>query len=281
MSDEVETAVEYSIQEIARAAGTTSRTLRHYDAIGLVRPARVGRNGYRYYSDRSLVRLQRVLLLRDLGLGLDRVAEVLAAQDAGSGAGESADAVALAEARVLGVHLDLLEQERARVDRQIGAVRRTIAALTTPHEGNGLMAANMFDGFDHTKHKDEVIERWGENAYAASDSWWRSMSAEQQQGWQDQVAALNADWVAAATDGEDPVSERAQALARRHVEWLRGVPGAPAGDAFAAYVRGLGEMYVADERFAANYGGVAGATLVRDALHALLDGATYDGVEAG
>ncbi|UTX54905.1 MerR family transcriptional regulator [Leucobacter aridicollis] len=265
--------MEYSIQEIARAAGTTSRTLRHYDALGLVRPTRVGHNGYRYYDDRSLVRLQRVLLLRELGLGLDRIAEVLAAQDAGSDLGGTADAVAFAEARVLDAHLGLLEQERARIDRQIGAVRRTIAALTTQHEGNGLMEANMFDGFDHTKHKEEVIERWGENAYAKSDSWWRSMSAEQQQGWQDQVAALNADWVTAMNDGEDPTSERAQALAERHAKWLRGVPGAPTGEAFEHYVRGLGEMYVADERFAANYGGAAGATLVRDALHAYLDGA--------
>lgn len=261
--------VEYSIQEIARAAGTTSRTLRHYDALGLVRPSRVGHNGYRFYDDRALVRLQRVLLLRELGLGLDRIADVLAAQDAGSGERSPE----IAEARVLAAHLELLTQERDRVDRQIGAVRRTIAALTTQHEGNGLMAANMFDGFDHTKHKDEVIERWGENAYAESDRWWRGLGDEGQRVWKERVQALNADWVAAAADGVDPASERAQQLAARHVEWLRGVPGAPSGDAFLPYVRGLGEMYVADERFAANYGGVAGATLVRDALQVCTGGA--------
>ena len=80
-------------------------------------------------------------------------------------------------------------------------------------------------------------------------------------------------WQDAAARGADPQGQEAQALAARHVDWLRGIPGTPAagvasdGD-IAGYVRGLGEMYVADERFAANYGGAAGAAFVRDALAA-------------
>ncbi|GAA1321659.1 TipAS antibiotic-recognition domain-containing protein [Leucobacter albus] len=274
--------MEYSIQEIAKAAGTTSRTLRHYDSLGLVPPSRVGHNGYRYYDDRALVRLQRVLLLRELGLGLDRIGEVLAAQDAqretaGAAAAAasaasvvSAESAGIAESRILTAHLDMLTRERERIERQIGAVERTISALTTPNEGNGLMAANMFDGFDHTQHREEVTERWGAEAYAAGDRWWNALSARDKRTWQGQVRELNADWVAAAQAGVGPASEAAQALAERHIAWLQGVPGAPSGDAFAPYVRGLGEMYVADERFAANYGGVEGATLVRDALRVYL-----------
>lgn len=254
--------MEYSIQETARAAGTTSRTLRHYDSLGLVRPSRIGGNGYRFYDDRALVRLQRVLLLRELGLGLDRIAEVLAAQDA---RGEGSDPAA-AEATLLTAHLELLRRERGRIDTQIGAVRRTIAALTSPHERTGLMNANMFEGFDHTAHREEVTERWGKDAYAKSDRWWRGLTGSEQQRWQQDVGALNADWSAAADAGEDPASEVSQALAARHIAWLEGFPGAPSGEQFVPYVRGLGEMYVADERFAANYGGVKGATLVRDAL---------------
>lgn len=60
--------------EVARAAGTTSRTLRHYDGIGLLEPSRVGDNGYRYYDRESLVRLQRIFLLRELGLSLPTIA---------------------------------------------------------------------------------------------------------------------------------------------------------------------------------------------------------------
>ncbi|GED97146.1 hypothetical protein nbrc107697_11850 [Gordonia crocea] len=62
--------MEWSIQQIARLVSTTSRTLRHYDELGLVPPSRIGSNGYRYYDEHALVRLQRVLLLRELGLGV-------------------------------------------------------------------------------------------------------------------------------------------------------------------------------------------------------------------
>src|SRR5690625_4269366 len=51
--------MEWSIQQIARLAGTTSRTLRHYDDIGLVPPSRIGLKGYRYYDGPALIRLQR------------------------------------------------------------------------------------------------------------------------------------------------------------------------------------------------------------------------------
>ena len=82
--------------------------------------------------------------------------------------------------------------------------------------------------------------------------------------WQQLSARLGADWIAAAEDGTAPESERAQELARRHVAWLAGIPGTPG--AVKEYVTSLGDMYVADPRFAANYGGEQGATLVRDAL---------------
>ena len=80
--------------------------------------------------------------------------------------------------------------------------------------------------------------------------------------------ALAADWTAAAEAGTDPASDEAQALAARHVAWLADIPGTPkdGGRPPMAYVLGLGDMYVADPRFAANYGGVDGATFVRDAL---------------
>lgn len=72
--------MEWPIQEIARSAGTTSRTLRHYGDIGLLRPSRVGNNGYRYYDQDCLLRLQRILLLRELGLSLPAIAEILDGQ---------------------------------------------------------------------------------------------------------------------------------------------------------------------------------------------------------
>lgn len=133
------------------------------------------------------------------------------------------------------------------------------------------MTKDMFDGFGHEKHKDEVIERWGEDAWQRSDSWWISKSPEQQQEWQQVLNALNADWQKAAADGAEPGSDRAQELAARHVDWLRDLPQQMTPDDFLGYVKGLGEMYVNDPRFAANYGGEQGATLVRDALNIYVD----------
>ena len=123
--------MDWSIQEIAKLAGTTSRALRHYDDIGLLEPSRIGSNGYRYYDGAALVRLQRILLLRELGLGLPAIADVLA--------GETA------ETRALAGHLGWLRQEQDRLARQIASVERTIEAL---EGGEEIMAKDMFDGFD-------------------------------------------------------------------------------------------------------------------------------------
>ena len=207
--------MDWSIQEVAQIAGTTSRTLRHYDSVGLLAPSRVGGNGYRYYDDRALVRLQR---------------------------------------------------EKERLDRQIASVELTITNLKG---GEQLMAEDMFDGFDHTQYKEEVEERWGKDAYATSDAWWSSKSAGEQADFMRTAGRLASDWARAATADLVADGDEAQALAQRQAEWLGGIPGTPQrtpGIPSKEYYLGLAEMYVADERFAANYGGVAGATFVRDAM---------------
>jgi DNA-binding transcriptional MerR regulator len=246
--------VDWSIQDIARLAGTTSRTLRHYGDVGLLEPSRIGDNGYRYYDELALVRLQRILMLRELGLGLSAIKEVLEGQRD--------------NARALLTHLDWLRLEKDRLDRQIGAVERTIRDM---EGGEQLMAENMFDGFDHTQYREEVEERWGEKSYADSSRWWESMTPADQGEWKARVAALAADWQSAASAGLDPEGEEAQALAQRQAEWLGSIPGTPGAEnnrPTKEYFIGLGEMYVADERFGANYGGIEGATFVRDAMTA-------------
>lgn len=245
-------STDWSIQDIARLSGATSRTLRHYDDIGLLPPTRIGGNGYRYYDEHALARLQRILLLRELGLGLPAIADVLEGQSSNTDA--------------LSTHLHWLRQEKERLDRQIGTVETTIKKL---EGGEQLMAEEMFDGFDHTQYKDEVEQRWGKDAYAKSDAWYRSLSADERAGWKATMQRLGEDWIAAATRGIDPASDEAQALAQRQFDWLRGIPGTPGGNAAGPtkeYFTGLAEMYVADERFAVNYGGQAGAEFVRDAM---------------
>lgn len=244
--------MDWSIQEVARLAGTTSRTLRHYDDIGLLEPARIGSNGYRYYDRAALVRLQRILLLRELGLGLPAIAEVLDGQRD--------------ESRALAGHLEWLRQEQDRLARQVASVERTIEAL---EGGEQIMAKDMFDGFDHTQHRAEVERRWGGDAYARGDAWWRGLTEADRRDWKARSEELGQEWTRAAAEGLDPAGPEAQVLAARHVEWLAGIPGTPGhgqGRPPAAYVLGLADMYVEDPRFAASYGGEDGARFVRDAL---------------
>ena len=247
---------ETSIHEVTRLTATTSRTLRHYDAIGLLEPTGVDHGGMRWYDAAALRRLQRILLLRELGLGLPQIAVVL---------DRTTDPV-----EALETHLRRLADQRDLLDRRTASVRRTLTAL---REGKDLMADQMMDGFDHTEHKDEVEERWGAGAYATTNAWWSEMSPQDRARRNIDQQTLAADWTAAAEAGTDPASKEAQALAERHAAWLAGFPGTPGagGEPVVEYVVGLGEMYVTDERFAVHYGGVDGARFVRDTLQVWAD----------
>ena len=240
--------MDWSIQEIAKIAGTTSRTLRHYGDIGLLPPPH---------------RPQRLPLLRP-GRARAAAADPAAARARARAApiGEVLDRRDDAGSALTG-HLAWLRQEQDRLARQIVSVQLTIDAL---RGGERLMAEDMFDGFDHTQYKDEVEERWGKKAYADSDRWWRGMSADEKAAWKQRSADLGRDWIAAAESGIAPDSAEAQALARRHVEWLTGIrhPGTPAaGSRRRAGRQGVRHRPRRDvrrrPRFGANYGGDGGS----------------------
>jgi len=250
------TTQDWSIAEIARIANTTSRTLRHYDEVGLVRPSRVGDNGYRYYDRTALVRLQRVLMLREMGLGIPAIADMLADQS---------DDIAALES-----HLVWLGEARERVARQMATVQKTIDQLRGKEQiMEKDMPHAMFDGFDHTVFQEEVEERWGREGYDRGDSWWGSKSDAEKAEWKAALAALQSDWAAAALAGADPAGDAAQLLAQRQFDDLAAVPGTPGystGGPTREYFIGLGELYVDDARFAANFGGAENAAFVRDAM---------------
>lgn len=226
--------------------GVTSRTLRHYAAIGLLPPTRTGANGYRFYDRQALIRLQRILLLRDLGLGLGAIGDVLERQI------DTGDA--------LRQHLEWLRRERLRLGEQIRSLETTIASL----EGKGeLMATDMFKGFDHTQYKDEVIERWGEQAWDSGNSWWERLTEDEKQTFQDEQASIARDFGMAWLNGLAPESDEAQAITQRHFEWLRQTV-----EPDREYFIGLGQMYVDDPRFSANYDkhGKGTVMFIRDAM---------------
>jgi DNA-binding transcriptional MerR regulator len=109
--------VSWSIVEVARMSGVTTRALRHYDEIGLLPPAGVRNNGYRYYEQAQLLRLQQILVLWELDLGLDDIAAILDRQ--------TDRLMALRE------HYSRLLRERDRLDRVARTVARTIQDLQT------------------------------------------------------------------------------------------------------------------------------------------------------
>jgi len=120
----------WSITELARMSGVTARALRHYDEIGVLRPARVGDNGYRWYEREQLLRLQEILLMRQLDMDLPTIARIL-----------DGDHDRLA---ALWDHRERLLAQRDRLDRLVRTVARTIADL----EGEEVMPDNeLFDGF--------------------------------------------------------------------------------------------------------------------------------------
>lgn len=144
----------WSITDVARMSGVTSRTLRHYDEIGLLVPAHIGSNGHRYYEEAGLLRLQQLLLLRELGLGLREIAAVLESQ---------VDQVA-----ALREHHRRLLAERRRLDVLAATVGRTIAELEEDKDTRDMAKINrpenLFEGFDATRHEATAREQWPDEA---------------------------------------------------------------------------------------------------------------------
>ncbi|WP_449276722.1 MerR family transcriptional regulator [Leucobacter sp. GX24907] len=243
--------MEWSIQEVAKFTGTTSRTLRHYGDIGLLEPSRVGHGGLRYYDSDALSKLQRILLLRGLGLGLPAITEVLSQQT------DTASA--------LGKHIEWLEREKDRIDRQIASVQRTLTSIE--HGGEITMEA-MLDGFDHTQYEDEVRQRWGDNDWKDSNNWWSGLSKKEQQEFTQRSADVNGTLRRIAESDLAPGSTEFQQAVADHYAWLESQPIATYGR--ERYL-GLADMYVADNRFAATYGGTECAERIREAIGIWVD----------
>ncbi|MEU7480005.1 MerR family transcriptional regulator [Lentzea sp. NPDC042327] len=226
----------WSIAQVARMSKVTSRTLRHYDSIGLLPPAWIGDNGYRYYEKEQVHRLQQILLLRDLGLGLDVVAEVLNGTD---------------QLTVLRNHHRWLRDEQRRLDRLAGTVARTIAEL---EGGDEVKMEELFDGFDAKKqerHEAELVERYGEGAkeHIAESKrkmkgWNRADADRFMAEWQDIATQLGALYVAgAAVD-----TPQTQELVDRHYRWIC-LSWTPNRESY----KGLGDLYVDSDEFRANF----------------------------
>jgi MerR family transcriptional regulator, thiopeptide resistance regulator len=243
----------WSIAQVARMSGTTSRTLRHYDAMGLLPPAYVGSNGYRYYERDQLLRLQEILLLRELGLGLDAVGSVL---------DEPGDRLT-----VLRRHRRMLVRERDRLQQLVVTIGRTIEEL----EGGEEMTEHpeqWFEGFDADKqraYEAEARELYGDEVVDDSKARMASWTKQDVQEIQEQSRVAH-ERIAALMDAgvavDDPRTLDAVDL---HYRWVSRF-WTPNAESYT----GLGRLYVDDPRFTENIDGTRSglSTYLRDAMAA-------------
>jgi DNA-binding transcriptional MerR regulator len=247
--------MEYTIQKLASLAGVSTRTLRYYDEIGILKPARINSSGYRIYGQEEVNRLQQILFYRELGVGLDSIKEIVTAP--------SFDG-----AKALREHREKLLEKREQLDLLIANVDKTIA-LT---EGRTTMSnKEKFEGFKKKMIEDneknygkEIREKYGNQSVEASNAKVMNMTEEQYQ----EVTALAEQihtTLAEAFKTGDPAGELAQKAAHLHKQWLTYYWKDYSKEAHA----GLAQMYVDDERFTAYYDKEQPGTAVflRDAIH--------------
>lgn len=226
----------WSIAEVARMSNTTSRTLRHYDDIGLLKPAFLGENGYRYYEREQLLRLQQILLLRELELGLPVIARILAGQ--------------LDTRTALRIQREHLRREQERLHCLQRTIERTLSQL---EGGHTMSVEEYFEGFDRNRAADEaeLIRRLGadvephiEESRQRTSGWTKQSYMDAMEGWQ-QILREVSDLEQAGHDAGD---RAVQDLVAVHHRWLTQF-WTPDRDSYT----GLGKLYAEDPRFKAQF----------------------------
>jgi MerR family transcriptional regulator, thiopeptide resistance regulator len=244
----------WSISQVVRMSGVTSRTLRHYDEIGLLRPASVAANGYRHYEREQLLRLQQILVLRDLGLGLDAIAKIV-------NDGED-------PAERLRRHHRWLLEERDRFDRLSRAVEKTITEL---EGGEKVSEKSMFEAFDPDKqarYEAELVEQHGEGArrhIAESKRRMSGWTAEDKDRIQREWKSFGPRLVELIDTGAGVDDPRVQQVIRDHYGWVTNF-WTPDRDSYP----GLGETYAGHPDFRAQFDAQHArlADFLRDAMAA-------------
>lgn len=246
--------MEYTIKKLAMLSGVSSRTLRYYDEIGLLKPARINSSGYRIYGEKEVDLLQQILFYRELALSLEAIKELIYNPN-------------FNELAALQNHYEELQKKRARLDRIIQTVEKTIASKKG---GSKMQDEDKFACFKESlieenekKYGKEIREKYGDETVAASNAKLMNLTEEEYKAMmkvEEEIFMLLKKAYAAG----DPAAQEAQELAAKHKEWLSYTWPEYSPKAHA----GLAEMYVADERFTAYYDKVVqgGAAFLREAI---------------
>jgi DNA-binding transcriptional MerR regulator len=225
----------YRVKQVAALARVTVRTLHHYDEIGLLSPRLRTGAGYRLYTEDDLLRLQQILIGRELGLSLEAIRCSL-------------DDPKFDRRRAL---LEQRAELRARAERAADMIRAIDAALTVieEREMGEVDFKKIFDGFDPATYEAEAAQRWGDtDAYKISARRTKSYTEADWQRIKSEQSAICTDALRAMNDGVQPNEQRAMDVAERHRlsidRWFY--------PCSAAMHCGLADMWEADRRFADN-----------------------------
>ncbi len=231
--------LEYTVQKLAKLAGVSTRTLRYYDEIGILKPARISSSGYRIYGQDEINLLQQILFYRELGVNLTDIKQIMTDP-------------AFDGSRALKEHRKQLLDKRNQIDQLIANVEKTIAQK----EGRITMSdQEKFEGFkkkaieeNEKKYGNEIREKYGEDTVRKSNEKFMNMSKEDH----DAATLLSEELMETlreAMQTGDAKGELAQKAAELHKQWLMFYWPSYSKEAHA----GLAQMYVDDERFTAYY----------------------------
>lgn len=223
----------YTVKQLANLAHISTRTLHYYDEIGLLKPTTIGSNGYRYYDLEALLRLQQILLYRELGMPLENIRKILEEPD-------------FEIQRALEEHKNALRERIAHLERLVETVEGTLMQLEGKKE---MSSSELFAGFSEeqqAEYEKEAMEIYDPETVKASNRRWKSYSNEKKQQVLDEGKAVYQNFIRAMEKG--PASPEAQACVeawRTHMEYFW-VPD-------EAQLLALANGYNQDPRFKANF----------------------------
>lgn len=221
------------MKDLARLSGVSIRTLHHYDEVGLLTPKQRSAGGYRLYTEDDLLRLQQILVGRELGLSLEEI-------------GRSLDDPRFDRKKTLLAQREALRKRILQTERMIKAIDVTLAVTNTTNKRGTMNAKDLFDGFDPSVYEDEVKTRWGEtDAYKESAKRTRKYTPVDWQAIKAEQAAIYNDAATLMKAGKKATDKESMNVAERHRlsidRWFYPCSHFMHG--------GLASMYESDERF--------------------------------
>jgi MerR family transcriptional regulator, thiopeptide resistance regulator len=223
----------YTVKQLSQLAGITPRTLHYYDEIGLLTPSRVGDNGYRYYGEEALLRLQQILFYRELDLPLENIKTLMSRRDF--------DVMGALES-----HREALRGRIAHLERLIETVDHTIMHLKGKKKMSEKQLFDVFSEEQQAAYEKEALQRYDPAIVKASAKKWKSYTAADKQRIGEEGQAVYAALVAAISHGAAaPQAQAAVERWRRHLDYF----WTPNDE----QLLGLAEGYHTDARFKANF----------------------------